>query len=233
MRLAERYERGWAGASQANLCVTKAMRVELEQGWGLKPGSVTVFYDRPPDFFRPAALEVGKTRASGRAGGRGRADRVWGWVALHSKRTSRQAISLVGLPRWARWRWRASAPSALPSTITLPHHARAPAPSQEKHALLAKLQPLLAQPLHPSDFAAALAAGAAAASAGSGNRQEETVCTSRDSRGRVTLRGDRPALVVSSTSWTPDEDFGLLLRAAELYDAKVCVGGWVVLCVCV
>ncbi len=30
---------------------------ELQQRWGLSAG-VTVFYDRPPDFFRPATLQV-------------------------------------------------------------------------------------------------------------------------------------------------------------------------------
>ncbi|CAL5342173.1 unnamed protein product [Camellia sinensis] len=35
------------------------------------------------------------------------------------------------------------------------------------------------------------------------------------------LKQNRPAVIVSCTSWTPDEDFGILLEAAVMYDIRV------------
>uniref|UniRef100_A0A915PAY1 Glycosyl transferase family 1 domain-containing protein n=1 Tax=Setaria digitata TaxID=48799 RepID=A0A915PAY1_9BILA len=48
--------------------------------------------------------------------------------------------------------------------------------------------------------------------------QEETLLSYRDGEGKVHLRNDRPLLLVSSTSWTEDEDFGLLLDALREFD---------------
>ncbi|KAH9688350.1 UDP-glycosyltransferase TURAN [Citrus sinensis] len=53
-----------------------------------------------------------------------------------------------------------------------------------------------------------------------GQKADETIFTSLAGID-VFLKPNRPALVVSSTSWTPDEDFGILLEAALMYDRRV------------
>jgi hypothetical protein len=49
----------------------------------------------------------------------------------------------------------------------------------------------------------------------SSSKPDANVLTERFADGQVRLCEDRPGLLVSSTSWTEDEDFSILLEALE------------------
>eukprot|EP01102_Stenamoeba_stenopodia_P005205 TRINITY_DN15731_c0_g1_i1.p1 TRINITY_DN15731_c0_g1~~TRINITY_DN15731_c0_g1_i1.p1 ORF type:complete len:461 (-),score=128.51 TRINITY_DN15731_c0_g1_i1:49-1431(-) len=75
---------------------------------------------------------------------------------------------------------------------------------EEKHNLFLRIHDLVSnKPLDKSD-----------------SSEENTVVTTRTSDGKIALRRDRPAVLVSSTSWTADEDFEMLLDALMLLENK-------------
>ncbi|KAJ2507382.1 mannosyltransferase, partial [Coemansia sp. RSA 1939] len=53
----------------------------------------------------------------------------------------------------------------------------------------------------------------------------ETLLTRQLTDGAVEMRKDRPMLIVSTTSWTADEDFSLLLKALAHYDSSTSKSG--------
>ncbi|KAK6914469.1 Glycosyltransferase subfamily 4-like, N-terminal domain [Dillenia turbinata] len=89
-----------------------------------------------------------------------------------------------------------------------------PASLEEKHKLFCRLSEHITQ---GHGFQDCITYGVTGEG---GDNSYESVFTAQVGN-EFSLKASRPALIVSSTSWTPDEDFGLLLEAALMYDRRV------------
>ncbi|XP_045066996.1 chitobiosyldiphosphodolichol beta-mannosyltransferase isoform X7 [Coregonus clupeaformis] len=144
VRLAQWYERLFGRFSSHNLCVTNAMKEDLQNNWNIK---ATTLYDKPPAIFKETPVDL----------------------------------------------------------------------QHQLFMRLAKTNPQFQVCGEPP-----------------GGETERTVFTGRDpSDLSVTLTSGRPALLISSTSWTEDEDFSILLKALEDYEGFVKAGASLPSLVCV
>ncbi|KAG7504258.1 chitobiosyldiphosphodolichol beta-mannosyltransferase [Solea senegalensis] len=144
VRLAKWYEHFFGPLAAHHLCVTTAMKDDLQRNWGIK---ATTVYDRPASIFRETPVKL-------------------------------------------------------------------------QHELFMRLAHIYPQFQHRGCDGDAEA--------------EKTIFSVRDlTDDSVTLRAERPALLLSSTSWTEDEDFSILLSALEDYEGLVSGGASLPSLVCV
>nr|XP_019950168.1 PREDICTED: chitobiosyldiphosphodolichol beta-mannosyltransferase [Paralichthys olivaceus] len=133
VRLAKWYEHFFGPLATHNLCVTNAMKDDLQKNWGIK---ATTLYDKPASIFRETPLKL-------------------------------------------------------------------------QHELFMRLANTYPQFQHTG-------------SEDVESEAERSIFSVRDlTDDSVTLRKERPALLVSSTSWTEDEDFSVLLKALKEYEGFI------------
>ncbi|VFQ61899.1 unnamed protein product [Cuscuta campestris] len=89
-----------------------------------------------------------------------------------------------------------------------------PASLEEKHKLFCRISKSLSQPYGSHDCLTYEILGI-------DNVESSTTPFTNLVGNDIYFKQNRPALIVSSTSWTPDEDFGILLEAAVMYDRRV------------
>ncbi|PKA58869.1 beta-1,4-mannosyltransferase [Apostasia shenzhenica] len=91
-----------------------------------------------------------------------------------------------------------------------------PASMREKHELFGRLDSSICNPDGIHDCLCT-----AKRNHNGGARNPSDTLFSTQNGDDISLKLNRPALIVSSTSWTSDEDFSLLLEAAVMYDRRV------------
>eukprot|EP01069_Polyplicarium_translucidae_P004383 Polyplicarium_translucidae@DN2569_c0_g1_i2.p2 len=217
-------ERYYGGLSDWSLCVSRAMEKNLVCHWRLK--NVFLLYDRPPEFMRPITL-------------------------LERHETMLRYFKDLNTEECCAANAEPSAPSKPSLLQRLQEDARGPAlRSIPRSHCCCEIRSQVSVLLPAGDHAlfGEDEAGVRWKESQHGGRftaAESTPFTAlrvvwekdvgttpprqaRDGANAVLVslsckaKPDRPAMVMTSTSWTPDEDLGLLLNALSIYDKTVC-----------
>lgn len=209
--LARAYERVLGRRAHAHFCVTEAMRGFLEDEFGVR-GAV-VLYDRPPPAFAPVQDAPARGALLARL--------------LPDLRAAALGADVLGGggSGGSKAGRGAGASGDSKSGASTPAGARSPVAASSSPLTRAAQRRLQQQQQQVDDGGSggsrSTANGGPAASAVA---PPFTRLAPR-AAGGVEHAPGRPALVVSSTSWTADEDFGILLAAARLYDAAAASAG--------
>eukprot|EP00850_Spirogloea_muscicola_P011332 SM000070S21298 [mRNA] locus=s70:135067:139322:- [translate_table: standard] len=231
VRIHRWYERRYGRLANAHLCVTKAMQHELAENWGI---SATVLYDKPPAHFHPASLtETHKLFSSLSEALTRPADIEDCFTNVLDREKPPEVLSTGGCGNdGGSCSSSSTRPGGVGPSRVVPHSG-VPAGWDAGADLLGKA--LVEQPSDMLEPGASVLAQDWDALEDLGyvlpTVQHSLVTTwthmgaTGDSgaieEGHVMLREGRPAVIVSSTSWTCDEDFGLLLEAGLMYDRRV------------
>ncbi|KAI0509902.1 hypothetical protein KFK09_010502 [Dendrobium nobile] len=134
--------------------------------------------------------------------------KLYKWFEKYFGRTANSSLCVTeSMQQWLAQNWGVKASVFYDKPTQFFH----PTALKESHKLFCSLNKRICDPDNFHDCF----------STGKKNNDPSDTLFSTQYGDNVSLKSSRPALIVSSTSWTSDEDFNVLLEAAVMYDRRV------------